>query len=58
MTCSFMEDHLDILGVKEWDKEAEKTCKVQGQEKLRNLLLDNPKWFAILDKEIKQMFGA
>ena len=58
MTCSFMQDHLDILGVKEWDKEAEKTCKVQGQEKLRNLLLDNPEWFAILDKEIKQMFGA
>lgn len=58
LTCSFMESHLDVLGVEEWDTAAQKMCKVQGQEKLRNLLLDNPKWFAILDEEIKSLFGG
>ena len=56
LTCSFMEDHLKELGVKEWGDDAQKMCRVQGQEKMRALLTENPSWFKILDSEIKQMF--
>ena len=30
-------------------------CKAQGQEKIRNMLIQNPKWFEALYKEIKSM---
>ena len=53
LTCSFMEDHLKELGVKEWDDDAKKLCRVQGQENMKGLLTDNPSWFDILDSEIK-----
>lgn len=55
MTCSFMENHLDILGVDSWDEEAEKSCKAQGQEKVRTLLMQNPLWFEALNSDIKDM---
>tara|TARA_R110000824_G_scaffold9415_4_gene42136 strand:+ start:28065 stop:29120 length:1056 start_codon:yes stop_codon:yes gene_type:complete len=55
LTCSFMEDHLKELGVKEWDDDAKKLCRVQGQEKMKRLLTENPSWFDILDSEIKKM---
>ena len=50
-----MEDHLKELGVKEWDDDAKKLCRVQGQEKMKRLLTENPSWFDILDSEIKKM---
>lgn len=55
MTCSFMEDYLDLLGVDEWNEEAMKMCKAQGQEKIRNMLIEKPLWFEALYKEIKSM---
>ena len=55
LTCSFMEDHLKELGVKSWDDDAKKLCRVQGQENMKLLLTDNPSWFDILDTEIKKM---
>ena len=55
MTCSFMENHLDILGVEEWTEESERTCKAQGQEKIRNMLLENPLWLEALNNDIKEM---
>lgn len=55
LTCSFMENHLDLLGVDEWNEETEKSCKAQGQEKIRSLLINNPSWFEALDKDIKEM---
>ena len=55
MTCSFMENHLDVLGLDSWDEEAEKACKAQGQEKIRGLLMQNPSWFDALNSDIKEM---
>ena len=55
MTCSFMEDYLDLLGVDEWNEEAMKMCKAQGQEKIRNMLIEKSLWFEALYKEIKSM---
>ena len=54
-TCNFMQEHLDVLDAKEWDEETQKRCKAQGQEKLSNLLRENPEWLSILEKEIKGM---
>ena len=56
LTCSFMEDHLDVIGAKEWDEDAKKSCRVQGQERLRWLFLEKPEWFDLLNHEIKMMF--
>ena len=53
-TCDFMENNLDILGVEKWD---EKLAKFQGQDNLRNHLVDNPKWMEVLKKSIKEMLG-
>ena len=55
MTCSLMENHLDILGVDSLDEEAEKSCKAQGQEKVRTLLMQTPLWFEALNSAIKHM---
>lgn len=53
--CSFMKDHLDILGVEAWDKDAEKMCQVQGMDKLHKLLQAKSEWFDILNREVKMM---
>lgn len=54
-TCAFMQNHLDVLGEKEWGDEVQKRCKAQGQEKLISLLKENTKWLEILESEIKEM---
>ena len=50
-----MQNHLDVLGEKEWGDEVQKRCKAQGQEKLISLLKENTKWLEILESEIKEM---
>lgn len=57
-TLVYMENHLDALGVEEWDKEAEKLCRTQGHENAINLLRENPKWQTALRKELMSMFGV
>ena len=57
MTLEYMQRHLDLLGVKEWDDAAIKMVKTQGAEKLYKLLLDHPKWVSALENEIKAMLS-
>jgi len=57
MTLEYMQRHLDLLGVKEWDDVAIKMVKTQGAEKLYKLLLDHPKWVNALENEIKAMLS-
>lgn len=57
MTLEYMQRHLNLLGVKEWDEAAIKMVKTQGAEKLYKLLLDHPKWVAALENEIKAILS-
>ena len=61
-THSYMEDHIDVLGVEKWGTdekkkkgEGEKMCTAQGGEKAARLLKDNPKWKDILCKQVYEM---
>jgi len=53
--CDFMQNHLPVLGVMEWNDEAKKKCKGQGEHKLGALLKANPNWIEILEKEIQKI---
>lgn len=55
LTCEFMKPHLNLLGVNEWNDETKKLVKTQGQEKMYQLLKENPKWLEILDAEIQKI---
>ncbi len=57
MTLDYMQRHLNLLGVKEWDDAAVKMVKTQGAEKLYKLLMENPKWVIALENEIKAMLS-
>lgn len=57
-TFSFMKDHLDVLGVEDWEKEGASKCKAQGSEKSLQLLRDNPEWYKILHKNVSDLFGG
>lgn len=53
-TCEFMQDHLDELGVKDWD-EGIKLCKFQGENALAESLRSNPKWLTLLQTHINEL---
>lgn len=57
MTLDYMQRHLDLLKVKEWDDTSMRMVKTQGAEKLYKLLLEHPAWVAALEKEIKVMLS-
>jgi RecA/RadA recombinase len=55
MVCSFMENHLDLLGVSKWDEAAEKMCKAQGAAKMYALLSEKTEWADALEADIKEL---
>lgn len=57
MTLEYMQRHLNLLGVKEWDDTSIRMVKTQGAEKLYRLLSENPKWVEALENEIKAMLS-
>lgn len=54
-TCSYMLNHLDILGFKEINAEAEKACKFQGEAKLQSQLEADVRWRKALEQDIKDV---
>jgi hypothetical protein len=52
-----MERHLKLLKSEAWDDVTMKMVKTQGAEKMYKLLLENPKWIAALEKEIKAIIS-
>ncbi len=57
LTCQYMQNYLDLLGVDKWDEQTEKMCKFQGANNLYLHMNDNPKWVECLEKEIKKVCG-
>lgn len=51
----FMAEHLDMLGVSQWDDEAIKLCRAQGAENAYNMLMAHPEWMKILQRKLNEM---
>lgn len=51
----FLADHYEELGLEEWDEEAQKKYKVQGEDNLYHYLKDNPQIWKILEKEVRSI---
>jgi RecA/RadA recombinase len=52
---SFLENHLEELGLSKWDEKSMKSvgAYLQGQAKLREALLKNPQWLNWLKEDLK-----
>lgn len=57
-TCSYMKNHLDVLGVTEWGKETPKGAKFQGEGKLYAHLDTNQEWVDLLQKDITKTLSG
>lgn len=57
-TLSFMQRHLDLLGVTAWNDEVMKRCRAQGGENIYKLLQDNPLWVKALEDEVTAFLGG
>jgi hypothetical protein len=57
-TLDYMQNHMDLLDITEWDKESIKKAglSAQGANKLQKLLMDKPEWLEILKEDVKKMF--
>ena len=53
LTADFMKRHLPLLGIEEWNEEANKQIKAQGVDKMLTLLNENPSWLQALIQEVK-----
>lgn len=51
-TCEFLKDHLDLLGVDEWD---DKLVRVQGENNLCDFLREHPPYLAVLEEQCKAL---
>lgn len=54
-TLSFAANHLDELGIKEWDEDTIKQYKYQGVRKVYAALDANPQLAQLLESDLKQM---
>lgn len=54
-TCSYMQQHLDILGVTEWNEKVEKTCKFHGEHTIYKHMEANEAWRKALDGDIRKL---
>ncbi len=55
--CDFMQNHLPSLNVTEWTEEVRNKCRAQGEDKLYELIKNNPDWITYLEKNIKTTLG-
>lgn len=56
-TLSYLESHLDLLGVSKWDEEVIRKVKAQGAERCYKLLKENPAWLDVLRDEVMGFMG-
>ena len=56
-TLSFMQNHLDLLGVSEWNSEVEKSVRYQGGEAMYAAVRSNPSWLKALEDEVRAANG-
>lgn len=54
---TFMQNYLPVLGLTQWDDNAIKMTRSQGEDNFYNLLKDNPKWVNCLEKDISSILG-
>lgn len=51
-TCTFMQNHLDLIPAESWSDKVEKQCKTQGAQKMYELLETRKSWRDALQNEV------
>lgn len=54
-TCTYMQNHLDVLSREAWDEGATKLCRFQGEAKLYQHLMENPQWVILLEADLQKL---